>query len=154
MTLLRQLEEMHALLDRADLRDPKISGWSVGQHIEHCCLTIRSVAVGIGRTSRERSSSDLTIAGLIIMDTGRIPRGTAEAPKSVVAEPSLSIGQLERSIDRVRVAVGELDPSSGMGYFDHPYLGRLDPGRAVRFLEIHNEHHLAIARETVDSASG
>lgn len=59
--------------------------------------------------------------------------------------------ELIRSIEKARSAVQKLDPTENTGYFEHHIFGILGQARVVRFLQIHNGHHLRIVRDILDA---
>jgi len=153
MNLESQIDELAGYIDRAELVSPDVSGWSVGQQIEHSLLSIRTMVAAIGRTSDGSGpESSLTAIGRLVLMSGQIPRGRGQAPASVTVEATPNEEHLLRSVEKARSAIARLDEISDAGVFDHPYFGVLDKKRTIRFIEIHTDHHLAIVRDILESA--
>jgi hypothetical protein len=144
MTLLDQIDRMNDVASELSASASEVSGWTVGQQIEHCCLTVRATVVNVVRSRNETANPSLTIVGRRIFASGQIPRGRAQAPASVVVESTPSHDELVRSLKKAREGAERLDPHKENGFFDHPYFGRLDQAQCIQYLEIHNAHHLAI----------
>jgi len=147
MTVLEQIDQMRDLVARSTVSAAEVSGWCVGQQIQHCCLAMRTIVAGVERTEGQPAKENLSVIGRVIFATGRIPRGRAQAPKSVVVDEAPSEEELIESIEKSRTAVQELDPNVKTGYFVHHIFGVLGQARVLRFLEIHNGHHLRIVRD-------
>jgi hypothetical protein len=141
--------------------DPEISGWNAEQHVVHCSLANELV----GRNLK----SLLKGAGLLVVDTGepvegaleilasgRIPRGTAQAPR-IVRPPELVerayllewLEGNEREFAEARQRLDELVAAPKR--IPHQILGPLTAVQWVRFAAVHTAHHMAIARELLGS---
>jgi len=142
---------MLSLADRADVRNPSVSAWSVGQQIEHCCLTMRSTAAAIRQGRDQPALTALNAFGRQVFRSGEIPRGRVQAPGPVGVADTPSPETLRRSLAKARSAVETLDPSAKAGPFEHPFFGILDQAHSLRFIEIHNAHHLAIVRDILEA---
>ncbi len=124
-----------------------MSRWSVGMHVQHCCLAMIGVCEALLASSPpppRRSFSPLTE---LILLTGRIPRGRAKAPEQAEPREAVSPGELASLIDRSEklLAAARLAPSGS--WFRHFALGVLDRNRSLKFIRIHNAHHLRITRD-------
>lgn len=147
MKLIDQIDEMAGLAGLAETLAPEVSGWTVGQQIFHCCLTIRRVTAALSRSGPEPAKPKLTTIGRLVLTTGRISRGRGTAPAAVVVDVPPSVLEVRRIVEKARASVGRFDQVPDTGRFKHPYFGVLDMERSRRFLEIHNEHHLAIIKD-------
>jgi hypothetical protein len=87
-----------------------------------------------------------TFVKWLILLTKKIPRGKVRAPKYVVPE-TISKEELEEALDRASLSVLNLLNQSPKQYFTHPMFGDINTKLAARFLWIHTEHHLKIARD-------
>ena len=84
----------------------------------------------------------------IILFTKKIPRGVAKAPKGTrpVLE-DITNEHLQSRISNVRKLLEAIPSLSSHHFFPHPFFGDLKLKQAIRFLEIHTNHHLKIMRE-------
>jgi hypothetical protein len=154
VSVFDQLNTMSAFVEYAEHQEDSVSGWTVGQQIEHCCLTMRAVGEALSRTSDLPGRTKLTIVARRIFKAGSIPRGRAKAPTQVQPGTTPSPEDLRRSIEKARAAVAVIDPDDEAGTFEHPYFGSLNREQAIRFIELHNAHHLAIVEDILGAKTG
>jgi hypothetical protein len=162
--LAEQGREMAALAGESDAallaRADGVSAWAVAQQLEHLGLTggrvidaIEAILADPETPPRGRPNP----AGWMVLLTGRIPRGKVKARQEWVPP--------EASPERARQAVAMLGARTaalGTGAAEiaaahatrpHPALGQLDARRWLRFLAIHQEHHLRLVRD-IRAAAG
>ena len=79
-----------------------------------------------------------------LLREGAIPPGV-RAPREV--RPAIPAGDREQALERFRTLAGDFEreitarKGSGGGSLTHPYFGKLDPDRGIRFVEVHIRHH-------------
>lgn len=151
--VLRQLDELVELIDDAETLGRSaagISGWSIGEQVEHLLITGERVVAGLHKAldGDGPTEGELTPGGEHVLARGKIPRGKGEAPPG--AHPR------GRDGDAVRDGLVALrEDLAGFGNrlasleesrvrWRHPYFGHLRPAEWLRFLEIHNQHHQSI----------
>lgn len=160
----RQSREMAALAAEDDdallARAPEVSAWSVAQQLEHLGLTgvrvldaIDAILADPEAPPRGRPNP----AGWLVLLTGRIPRGrvvTRAEWSPEVASPERArqaVADLARRTAVLAARAGELVAARPTR--PHPVLGQFTAGRWLRFLAIHQDHHLRLARD-VRAAAG
>ena len=136
---------------------PKVSRWSVAQHLAHMVLVDRAVLERLDRAlapagprDRERPGG-LTPTGRIILGLGYIPRGVARVPDPFKPEIS-SLAALRADISEVRERIerhgGRLEEiAASRTRFHHFIFGEMTAAQWLRFLGIHHHHHLKIIRD-------
>jgi hypothetical protein len=154
-----QLAEMEALCGSA-LADfaPGVSGWSVGQQVDHLARVGVEIARGLtevvatGVFPTHATDAPTTMTGMALLRLGWIPRGVAKAPKSVTPDPTPETEEIRGRIDefrsilaRLRGDIAAVDGASARR--KHPYFGGLTAASWVRFLWVHQRHHLKIVRD-------
>ncbi|MEO0573083.1 MAG: hypothetical protein AAF039_15350 [Bacteroidota bacterium] len=77
----------------------------------------------------------------------KIPRGRAEAPDIVRPPKVVLTDSLYYALEKANQNLVHLETLPKKAYFEHPYLGALKKRTAIRFIEIHTEHHLKIIRD-------
>ncbi len=142
-----QIDELRSLIPERARRSGPVSAWSVGQHLEHCVLSMRSMLGNLLACTGPAPEASPAPAGLRVLAAGKIPRGAAEAPevarpKVDAAPDELEIGLAECSSLLLRAPEIREDAWSR-----HFALGILRRDQAMRFLEIHTDHHLGIIRD-------
>lgn len=134
-----------------------VSGWSIPQHVDHIAsatLLNLKAAVALSVAALEHDPDLGTnepgpkLVGLLILATGRIPRG-ADAPTAVLpaAEPALQelrarILSWTPLMDELRPQAQQLDAVRRR--IPHPLLGGFDPRQWLRFALLHSRHHARI----------
>jgi hypothetical protein len=139
--------------DRLTLRVEKVSKWCVGQHLEHLAITGLAVMNRIeGATANPppNVNEKLTGLGIGVLMASRIPRGVADAPEFI--KPSQDLKNYGELMSKWCVAfeplgkrLDELEKCPGK--MPHPVAGFLTCYEWLRFLQIHQQHHLDIIRD-------
>ena len=144
------LSEMEGLVSKHTVLNEKISSATIGWHLEHTLLvleySLRALPTSIIADYKPKNSLRKTI----ILFTRKIPRGVAKAPKGV--RPNIENIKTENLYQRIAVVKKLLADTSILPknhFFPHPFFGDLRLKNAIKFLEIHTNHHLKIVREMV-----
>lgn len=136
--------EQHIQL--ASLLDTAVSAQPIGWHIEHSLLTISLISERLKITEPSKYAPRFSILKTLVMTFGKIPRGKAKAP-SVVQPANWSIQHLRDHYSIANEKINQLEQLGEDQFFEHPYFGHLKRNNAIRFLEIHTKHHLAIIND-------
>lgn len=138
------LDRVSLRLPDAEVRTPSVSGWSVGQHIEH---VLRATSAFIVLILRNRKPDGRGIQRAIkheLLEKGQMPRGVADAPEATLPGTNTNQGDLEMLLLKTRKRVLQMGSVEADAVADHPYLGEMNRDEIIRFMEIHLEHHLSI----------
>jgi hypothetical protein len=83
----------------------------------------------------------------MVLRSGTIPRGAAQAPD--VAIPTRDVGSriLEETLSKSEARMERLPPVDDRCWYRHFALGVLTKRDAVRFMSVHNAHHLEIVAD-------
>jgi len=147
-----QISELKDLLSVTDNRIPRVSKWSCHQHVDHMTKVMKVSLSNLlegERLSHQKPKPNLKAWYVLI--TGSIPRGRVQAPEIVMPDTSSAetlleeLRQLEELVERL--ATKDKDKEFKKRTMRHPALGILGAPHWVRFLKIHNDHHLRIIRE-------
>lgn len=142
-----QLNEIGSFIERKDVSNPEISKASVGWHLAHIIKVFSTVCDAMKHSNPANYQKTFNFKKTLVFLMGKIPRGKAKAPKSVLPEEKIEIRELERQLHEAKQKLYtfmELDKNAN---FPHPYFNQLNKKETQRFLEIHNEHHLKIVRD-------
>lgn len=156
-----QLDRLNGLLvaDRGSWHRhaPAISGWSVGQQVEHTLRSMRRMFAAIrllleGGDDRIRTHGEPNVAGVRVLRSGRIERGIAQAPEYVQPGPGPDSEGLRPLHARLARMVAELparypDIRRATGVVPHPLLGDFDARNWLALARVHTAHHLEIIDE-------
>lgn len=136
-------DRLRAALADSDRRDDR-SAWSVGMHVEHCALaTIAVVAALRGSAGPMPARRRIAPLRFLVLRLGRIPRGRAQAPKIVIPRADRSDAERRGLLDRAEAARREAAALPRESWLAHPALGPLTRDETLRFLAVHDRHHLA-----------
>lgn len=158
---LDAVDAVAALAD-ADLerRQPRVSRWSVAQHLEHLAAADRVTCDWIDRLLNDPECG-LPVApklvGRLILGLGYIPRGRGKAPRAVVPSglPAAAVRALWATSAARWRGYGDRLPAIAAcpAGFPHPYFGVLPLVEWLRFTPVHHHHHLKIVRDIRGAAA-
>jgi len=149
-----QNERIRALVlageDRLAIAQPRVSAWSVAEHLDHILKVAASVVRRINQPDAEAGPNGINLLGRAVLLGGWIPRGRGKSPERLAgtrvsgAEIETAIGKLETML---RAVVVETCQSSRTPTVPHPRFGGLTPSQALRFAVVHTNHHLRIVED-------
>jgi len=146
------LDELRFHTPFAHVHAPDVSKWSIGMHIQHCAMVMNGVCRALNQSNPPAPKTKFSPVSSIIFLTGRIPRGRGRAPDVVIPSQSVTptvltdlLAESESWMERV----SQLDPDA---WFEHFAFGVLNRNKTIRFLGIHNRHHLRIVTDIADAA--
>jgi len=151
----RQFAEIAALLEGGDallgVRAPKVSGWSIGQQLDHVLHGAQAVFSTLTGGGKEPAAG-INWTGRLLLTLGWFPRGVAKSPKSALPSEAPDAAELAAKAAHLRAGFRDLAYRTGLLasrqlLFKHPYFGGLDCRQTLRFLGVHNHHHLKIVRD-------
>ena len=132
-----------------------LSGWTPSEHLNHLIRVCHSVVGLLLDPAARTLSRRINFMGRVILHTGRIPRGRAKAPEQFVAVRSES-AELLASLDALELAIARIPiadlPKRRDATVKHPRFGGLTPSQALRFIAVHNDHHLRIIDDMLKGA--
>lgn len=137
------MAELRGLLTNLDVEDPDVSAWSVGMHVQHCALAMRGIAKELLDCDSPPAGKPTAI-GWLVLKTRKIPRGGAQAPEDTIPNPDVTSKVLDGLLTVSETLLDQVPDARKSAWFQHFALGVLNRDRALRFVEIHNDHHLAI----------
>jgi hypothetical protein len=144
-----QLERIGALCGTSETRlltaNERVSRWSAAQHLDHLMKVTASVLHRLPST--EAIPRGISLLGRTILALRWIPRGRGRAPERLVGKHTTP-AELQAALAKVTASLAAVDPSTvdaaRIRNVPHPYFGGLTPAEALRFVTVHNEHHLKI----------
>ena len=138
-------------LSAVNQRVPLVSNWSSGQHIEHLYKAYKEIYAELLKGEKHFPTRGWLLKYFILF-TGFIPRGKGQAPDfSLPQKQDYSAETLDTLIedcDQLQIKIFELPESV---YIHHPILGKLSKKQTIRFLEIHDHHHIKIMKQVSEA---
>ncbi len=143
----KTLDALAEAVGRAEAADPAVSSWSVGEHIHHCCLSMIGISKSLQKSTPPATRAKPTVARAAVLYFGFIPRGRAKSPSFVVPKPSVPQSELFALLDTSTQLVGMASSLDRATWFTHPFLGPMNRDQALKFVLVHNRHHLKIVSD-------
>jgi hypothetical protein len=149
-----RLDHLRDAVQHANATAPDVSQWSVGMHVQHCCLAMIGTCRALEKSTPPPPPSRPPLIRLVVFTTGRFVRGRAQAPERALPREGLSPAELASLLEeagRQVAAAGNLEAGR---WFKHFIFGVLKRDDALQFLRIHNRHHLRIVSDIVSAQKG
>lgn len=140
-----ELAELRSAVVHHRALSESTSRWSVGMHIHHCCLAARAICAALEQSNDPPPRSVRTLLAIFVLWRGRLPKGRARAPEFTLPR-SLTEDELRALIAATESDLVRAAKRPKNSWFAHPVLGPLTRDRALRFVQIHNQHHGRIVR--------
>lgn len=138
------LDDLRVSVVRAALRAPTLSDWSIGMHIHHCCLAMIRISQSLIASTPPPPRSRFSLRTARVLMTGRIPRGRGRSPQVVLPREDITPPELLTLLDQSERILAKVNRLDSRTWFRHFAFGVLKRDRALRFMCIHNQHHLSI----------
>jgi len=128
---------------------PDVSAWCAAEHLDHILKVSAAIVGRVREANPPPEKRGISFLGRVILACGWIPRGRGRSPARLVgtrcagSDLTASLAKLEISIARVEPEMVALRSPT----VPHPMFGGLTPSQALRFVFIHNAHHLKIVDE-------
>ncbi|MFM2048600.1 MAG: hypothetical protein RI955_1148 [Bacteroidota bacterium] len=127
----------------------KFSAANVGWQIEHSLITIDMIIMVLKKSNSANFQSKFNFSKFRVFLFNKIPRGRAKAPKIVTPQVGYTIASLQHHITITLQNIDSLSTIQPNQFFKHPYFGDLKLKDAIKFLEIHTQHHLSIIKDII-----
>lgn len=136
--------------------ETRVSGWCTAEHLDHILKVSAAIVGRVRDTNATPERRGISLLGRLILLVGWIPRGRGRSPKSVVGT-RIAAAELEPLIAKLEQSIAQVVPgvvtASRVPIVPHPYFGGLTRSQALRFVAIHNAHHLRIVDEILRSSA-
>ncbi len=138
------LEDLRTSVASAALRAPAVSEWSIGMHVHHCCLAMIKICQSLVASTPPTPRSRFSFLTALVFSSGRLPRGRGRSPDAVLPKQDVPPAELRTLLDRSERMLTEVHDLDRRTWFRHFAFGVLDRDKTLRFILIHNRHHLRI----------
>ena len=146
-------EEFHSiesLIPNAGVVNHKISKSGIGWHLDHMLKSIILTCKHIKKSNPDDYKWKFNLARLYVLSIGSFPRGSAKAPKAVVAKGEVMEDDLHTQLKEAKSHVAEILNLHPKSNFQHPYFGLINLRETQRFIKVHTNHHLKIIKDIID----
>ena len=147
----RGLHELRRAVPEHAVVVPAVSKWSVGMHVHHVTLAMREVCRSLVASEPPPPRSRFSPLAWAVLTLGRIPRGRAQSPEPALPDDGVGPDELSALLDDCEIWLERAERAAPDQWFRHFAFGVLDRDRTLRFLEVHNRHHLRIVQDILDA---
>jgi DinB superfamily len=141
--------ELRSKIPQMELSSSSVSASSVGWHIAHALLVNNRIITGLGKSNAADYKGKFSILKLLVLTTGKIPRGRGRAPDAVVPGNDFTADSLQQQAEKALEKIKELATLQPNSFIEHPVFGNLNLKSTTRFLEVHARHHLSIIDDII-----
>ncbi len=142
--LTKLLNIIEAKIEYRNSKNIAVSKSDVAWHLDHVLKVINEITRVVKKSNPEDFKSNFNFKRILVFSIGKIPRGKARAPETVISVGEISLNDLNSQLEKGKTSIQELLKCTSKSNFKHPYFGRLNLKQTIRFLEIHTDHHLKI----------
>ena len=151
--LIGELDLLRGYLDSAEIIAPSVSKWSIGEQIEHLLFVDARTCERIANPSPSNQIEirRATLLSRLPVMLGFIPRGKIKAPEVAIPKKIskdalvAELGLVKERVMNLPTIEQELLESRDL--IPHPRLGGLTRKEWLRFLQVHQHHHLKIIQD-------
>ncbi len=147
MLFEKQLSELESYLPQMEKTNPSVSKSTVGWQIDHSLRVLRGISWQLEESNPSEFKSKFSIPKYFILLTKTIPRGKARVPKNVQNDKEITIESIKDFLEKTKIQLTKINDLDKNSFFPHPIFGHMNKDEAIRFIEIHTEHHLKIIRD-------
>ncbi len=141
--------QLESNVSHQQIANQSISKSNIGWHIKHALLTIDGIIEALKKSNPSKYKWNFKILRLIVFTLKKIPRGRGKSPKIVIPQKYDELS-LIKDCQNALVKIKELELIDKDKYFKHPYFGNLKLDKAIKFLEMHTNHHLKIINDILN----
>ena len=151
-SVLQTLDELNNYIPSCSVKYEKVSKWTVGMQIEHCFLGTRGICNALVRSKPHTGNIKKRLLRRVIFLTGTIPRGRGKAPDASIPSEEITESGLLELLFKAKLSVKQAAESDSDCWWAHFVFGVMKRDDALRFVEIHNKHHLKIISDILSKA--
>ena len=142
-----QLNEIESFIPLIDKENPKVSKSTIGWQLDHTLKVFNAVSKSIANSNPKEYKRKFNFWRTILFPIGYFPRGKAKAPKYVLPPEIIKPEDLKTQLLVAIENINTLNSLNKAMYFKHPIFGMLAKKKALRFLQMHTNHHLKIIND-------
>ena len=152
MTLdLQTLNKLNNYILRCSVKNEKVSKWSVGMQIEHCLLGTMGICSALVNSKPYTGKIKKGFLRRIIFLTGIIPRGRGKAPDAAIPHEQTTETELGELLEEAKLSVQKAAESDCDCWWKHFAFGVMKRDEVLKFVAIHNKHHLKIISDILSN---
>ncbi|TXT30947.1 MAG: hypothetical protein FD136_1594 [Chitinophagaceae bacterium] len=146
------IKELDTCIANAEKVNPAVSSSSVGWHIDHCLMVINQIIGAVNASNPQEYKWSFNFKRLVVFTTGKIPRGKAKAPATVVPTSAFDEVDVRLKMEKSLQKLTILNQLPANHFFVHPFFGHLNVKGTKKMLALHTKHHLEIINDIIKGA--
>jgi len=151
-SVLQTLDDLNNSISRCLVKYEKVSNWTVGMQIEHCLLGTRGICNALVNSKPHTGKIKKGLLRRIIFLTGTIPRGRGTAPDTSIPHEETTESGLRELLSESILLVRKAAESESDCWWAHFRFGVMKRDEALKFVAIHNKHHLKLISDIVSKS--
>ncbi len=150
IVVLQTLDDLNNYVPRYSVRIEKVSKWSVGMQIEHCLLGTTGICMTLVNSKPHTGRIRRGLIRRMIFMAGVIPRGRGQAPSRSLPNAEITESRLNELLLEAKLSVQKAAAANDNSWWEHHSFGVMKRDDALRFVAIHNRHHLKIVSDILN----
>lgn len=143
------LAEIEEKIRFHDQKNPEVSKVNVAWHLDHMLKTVNQICKALETSDPSAFKASRNLMRNILLALNYIPRGKAQSPAKVRPPEIIHADDIQSQLDEARQKVSKVFELDRKAHFAHPVFGTIAHGQALRFIEVHTNHHLKIVRDII-----
>ncbi len=143
------LTEIEEKIQFRDQLDTTISRVDVAWHLDHMLKTVNEICKALEASDPSEFEGGVNLSRTMSLTLNYIPRGRAQSPSVVRPPDSISTADIQLQLSEARERISKVFELDEKVHFKHPVFGIIARGHALRFIEVHTNHHLKIVRDII-----
>lgn len=141
------LEQIEGCLPHRMMKDESVSKVDIGWQLDHSLNVLIKIIDAIQQSNEAEYQASNKFWWVLLSSLHWMPRGKGRSPKTVLPDSTITEASLQAKLEETRVAVRSLEDLAQNAFFKHPVFGNLNKAKAIRFMNMHTQHHLKIVRD-------
>jgi len=146
------IKELDTCIADAGKVNSSVSSSSVGWHIDHSLMVINQIIGAVNASNPQDYKWSFNFKRLVIFTMGKIPRGKAKAPATVIPSNAFDESDVRLKMEKSLQNLALLNQLPGNHFFVHPIFGHLNVKATKKMLALHTKHHLEIINDIIKGA--
>ncbi|WP_394748416.1 DUF1569 domain-containing protein [Spongiimicrobium salis] len=146
----QQLTLIETYLSKRDQLNTNVSAVPVAWHLDHSLKVINGICDTLNASDPKTYQPNFSFLRLFCYTFNYIPRGKAKAPKSVRPPKIITTEAILTQLQTAKEKLEKVLEMDDHVHFKHPYFKELNKKQALRFMQLHTEHHLKIVRDILE----
>lgn len=150
--ILKHLNRLEEQITLHSLSNPEVSQVDVGWHLAHSFKVINQIYAVVKESDPAKYRWLPNPLRVLVWKSGKMKRGAGKAPDSVLPSTHITEDSLRQQLAEARGSIVAFNDLPERGHMRHFAFGTLKRDDALRFVEIHTNHHLQIMLDIVSKA--